>query len=232
MNASFVIEGLRADQASVRERPRRVVFTAGPTIDAAELRGILPGAAVVPPIERGQLSQLVEAGFDVVAIIDGTYVHRPTLAVEEVRAARARGVELYGAASLGALRAVELRGEGMIGVGVVYDWYLRGVTARDDELVVVFDPDTHAPRNDPMINLRYACLRALQLGVLTRADADDLLARYGAYHYADRTYARLFAEVDAPRFRAFVEQHRGALDVKRRDARLLAEHLRDARWLS
>jgi hypothetical protein len=204
---------------------RRVVVFTGPSLSAAEARARLPGAEVRPPIRRGDLPRAVADGFEVAGIIDGTYVMERTASPAEIRAALAQGVVLYGAASLGALRAVELGAEGFHGIGVIHDWYRRGVTIRDDEVVVAMHPETHAALNDPLINLRYACLRAQAAGVLDEAEAHRLLTVYASYHFSDRHYVRLLRDRPSPRFAAFLAAHRPTLDLKRRDALALMDHL-------
>jgi len=217
--------------------PARTVIFTGPSLAIAEARRRLPGAEVQPPIRRGDLPRAIADGFTVVGIIDGTYVTERTVSAHEILDALAAGAAVYGAASLGALRAVELRGAGMVGVGVIHDWYLRGVTIRDDEVVVGMDPDSFAARNDPLVNLRHACMRAQRAGLLDAAAAGRLLARYAGYHFADRSFARLLREAaaagDAPAgtlrgFGAFVAANREELDLKRRDALALLHHIADA----
>jgi hypothetical protein len=121
----------------------------------------------------------------------------PTLSAPEVRDAIGEGAILYGASSLGALRAVEFRAWGFQGVGVVYDWFLRGVTYRDDEVVAAMEPETFRALSEPMVNLRYACLRGLRETVLSPALAEKLLAKYATYHFSERRYARVFSELRA-----------------------------------
>src|SRR5688572_32760283 len=50
------------------------------------------------------------------------------------------GVRVFGAASMGALRAAELQPFGMIGVGQVFQAYRRGHLTDDDEVAVAHGP--------------------------------------------------------------------------------------------
>ena len=51
---------------------------------------------------------------------------------------------MLGAASMGALRAVEMSRFGMIGVGTIFRWFRDARLVAEDELAVAYDPDTGA----------------------------------------------------------------------------------------
>ena len=218
--------------------PVKVAIFCGPSIAAEDVTAILPGAATFPPIERGILLDAIAAGFDVIGIIDGTYINRPTLGAAEIFSALEQGIHLYGAASLGALRAVEFERHGMQGIGTVFSWYRQGLTTREDEVVVLMHPQTFAAQCDALINLRYACLKALGAGIIERPLADATLDLYQSYFYMERRYKRLFEELRARKlpgsqkreleaFETFTKQHAKALDLKRKDAETLLRHIGD-----
>ena len=237
------IARLREPALPLLPEPIRACVFTGPSLDPETARSLLPEAEIRAPIRRGDLPQALSEGYRLFGIIDGTYIVEPTLSAPEVRDAVAQGAILFGAASLGALRAVEFRTWGFQGVGVVYDWYLRGVTYRDDEVVAAMDPETFRALSDPMVNLRFACMRGMHAGVLGPALAERLLERYAEYHFAERRFSRLFAALRSElasrgggagseleqleRFEAFVAEQGTALDVKRLDALRLIAVLRD-----
>ena len=66
------------------------------------------------------------------------------------------GVHVYGAASMGALRAAELDAFGMHGVGYVYRAYADGVLEDDDEVAVAHAGAEHGFRalSDAMVDVR------------------------------------------------------------------------------
>ncbi|MCH9683868.1 MAG: hypothetical protein K0V04_20720, partial [Deltaproteobacteria bacterium] len=103
MLASLTLDRLLAPIAPA-PAVRVVVFT-GPSLPLDEARKRLPHAQVRPPIRRGDLPRAMAEGFDVVGIIDGTYVTERTVSAAEILHALDQGITLYGAASLGALRA-------------------------------------------------------------------------------------------------------------------------------
>ena len=68
------------------------------------------------------------------------------------------GVHVFGASSMGALRAAELHPFGMVGVGRVFEGYRAGVYEDDDEVAVVHASEEagFAPLSEAMVNVRHA----------------------------------------------------------------------------
>jgi len=93
------------------------------------------------PIRRGQLDDIPSGA--IVGIIDGVFAQTLAISPGEIRHAIDRGVVIYGAASMGALRAAEV--PKVIGIGRIFEMYSTGAIERDDEVAVVFDSDTHRP---------------------------------------------------------------------------------------
>ena len=56
------------------------------------------------------------------------------------------GIHVYGAASIGALRAAELDAFGMRGIGRIYEDFREGVLEDDDEVAVLHGPEELAIR--------------------------------------------------------------------------------------
>src|SRR5688572_15091724 len=99
-----------------------VIFT-GLSLSAGEACRLLP-ADIRPPVKCGDLEEL--GRHSVVAIIDGELDPSTLVSADEIRSALRRGVTIYGTASVGALRAAELSGRGMIGMGWVYEGFCSG----------------------------------------------------------------------------------------------------------
>jgi TfuA protein len=91
-----------------------------------------------PPAARGDLLAAVDRGATRIGLVDGVLIGPLAVSPGEVREAARRGARLWGAASLGALRAVECPCA-MTGVGEVYDAFRDGHLTDDDELVGTFD---------------------------------------------------------------------------------------------
>ena len=119
----------------------------GPTLAAAEVRARLPDAVVLPPVAVGEvLARVRRRPPRVIAIIDGYFERMAAVWHKELLCALARGVAVWGAASMGALRAAELAPFGMRGVGPIYRAFARGALVADDEVAVAHLPAAHGYR--------------------------------------------------------------------------------------
>jgi len=175
---------------------RDVVFV-GPSISRASVMSVFSGV-VRPPIRRGQLDELLRC-LDppaAVGIVDGRFLQDLAVSPKEVLRALDSGVVVYGASSIGALRAVECAPYGAIGVGAIYALYASGELEADDEVAITYDPDTLRPTSEPLANMRIAMNYAASIGVLSAATARLVLVSAKALYFPDRSYrnvARLLA---------------------------------------
>ena len=116
-----------------------VVFL-GPSLPRPEARSIL-AADCRPPAGQGDVFRAALDGPPAIALMDGIFRDAPTVRHREILWALARGIPVFGASSMGALRAAELDRQGMIGTGLIYRWYRRYALLPDDAVAV-----THGPR--------------------------------------------------------------------------------------
>jgi hypothetical protein len=174
----------------------------GPTLPAAEVAARLPGARVLPPVAVGDVLRVIQRGrVRRIAIIDGYFERMAAVWHKELLVALARGVEVWGAASMGALRAAELAPFGMRGVGGIYRDFARGALVADDEVAVAHLPGEYGYRatSDALVNLRHGIARAPMLTARTRAALVEL-AR--ARFYRERTWDQLLDDARAARLPA------------------------------
>ncbi|MER6160330.1 TfuA-like protein [Streptomyces sp. NPDC001868] len=131
---------------------------------------------------------------DTVVIIDGVYHQAPALRHKEILAAMGRGVQVIGAASIGALRAAELSLHGMLGVGNIYTAYVRGDIEGDDEVAVGQSPDGEEDGLTwPLVNLWNVLRLADEAGVLGIERGVELLEALREVYYPQRTAAAVRA---------------------------------------
>lgn len=168
----------------------RPVVYLGPTLTVEEARGILD-ADYRGPVEQGDVHRaLATDPPPAIGIIDGCWGSGPTVWHLEIRYALQRGVRVYGAGSLGALRAVELDGFGMVGVGHVYDAFRSGQLEDDDEVAVAHAGPEHGyqPGSAAMVDIRATLSAAVRGGTIDAAKADRIARGAKARHFADRTW--------------------------------------------
>ncbi len=201
-----------------------IVFV-GPTLPAAEVAARLPGAIVRPPVAVGDVLAL--RGVKRIAIIDGYFERMAAVWHKEILLALERGIAVWGAASMGALRAAELARYGMIGVGAIYQAYARGTLVADDEVAVAHLPAEYGYRatSDALVNLRDGLARAHRRGVIDARTRDLLIDRARALFYRDRSWARLIGDGEAAGLDVAALAAWPKPDRKAEDARLLLRRL-------
>jgi hypothetical protein len=174
-----------------------VVVFLGPTLPRADALAMLPSARVLPPARQGDVFRAVrELRPSSIGLVDGAFLDVPAVWHREILWALEQGVRVFGAASMGALRAAELHGFGMQGVGAVFAAYRDGVLPSwdgafedDDEVAVVHAPAElgFAPLSDAMVDLRATLARAEASGVIGRAARDALAAAMKGLHFPQRS---------------------------------------------
>ena len=193
----------------------KVVF-AGPSLPDARLHA---GAVEVrSPAAVGDIAKAVLEGATVIGLVDGFFENVASVWHKEILFALSEGVQVFGAASMGALRAAECASFGVIGVGAVFATYASGAIVDDDAVGQVHGPEEldYIALSDPLVNIT-ATLDVLRRQRLISAEEDAAVRGAAeAMFFKDRTYARVLAAT-------------GTLSLARRTeiARLIDLHRRD-----
>ena len=115
------------------------ILFAGPSLpDAAAFCG--ETIHVHPPAVHGDVLAAVRAGATAVGIVDGRFEHVAPVWHKEILYALDKGVSVFGAASMGALRAAECDTFGMIGIGRIYKDYASGRRVDDADVALLHGP--------------------------------------------------------------------------------------------
>jgi hypothetical protein len=164
----------------------------GPSLGLREACDLLE-AQYLPPARKGDIYRIMTSGVKTIVLVDGVFHNTPSVWPREILDALEDGIQVFGAASMGALRAAELHPFGMQGYGTIFEWYRDGVIEGDDEVAV-----SHAsaefgfrPLSEALVNIRFTVNRALQEGVLSREQADQLLEYVKRLYYPERSYQKL-----------------------------------------
>lgn len=208
-----------------------IVVFLGPSLDREAAARIL-AATYLPPARRGDIPEAVRAGARIITLIDGVFFQESSVGHREILAALQAGVRVIGASSMGALRAAELDSLGMEGVGVIYRLYRDGVLVSDDEVALVYDPESYTPLSEPLINIRCTLRKAVESGILQKETADIVRSIAISCYFPDRTWDTLVESArslipgrDLERLEAFVREH--AVDQKKEDAVLALRRTRE-----
>jgi hypothetical protein len=129
-------------------------------------------------------------------LIDGHFEHTAAVWHKELLFALERKTAVYGAASMGALRAAELHRFGMVGVGQIAAAFRRGQLMADDEVAIAHGPaELGYPRfSEALVNLRDGLRRAQAAGVVSAPVAAALVALAKARFFRERSWPELFAD--------------------------------------
>lgn len=177
----------------------KVVAFIGPTIGAQTVSEILP-AECRPPAKQGDIHLAVRDGAEVIGLVDGYFEGQPAVLHKEILWALHQGVEVFGSASMGALRAAELDAFGMQGVGKIFEGYLNQLFEDDDEVALLHGPEElgYPPVTLAMVDLRATVQAALTENLLTKEEAERLVEAAKAIHYKDRSWDAVLAGCDLP----------------------------------
>lgn len=190
----------------------------GPSLGAAEIRNILPNAIIVPPVARGDLYRYRMLNFGFFVILDGKFGDTLAVSPREVADVLQDGAVVLGAASMGALRAVDCGPAGAIGCGTVFRLFRKGVLTSEDDVAVLYLPEAQQLQmSTALVTIRVALRRARRSGAIDALQERALLGAAQARRYDQRSWEGLFQDADPPLCEATKQMLRSS-DIKRQDA--------------
>jgi hypothetical protein len=153
----------------------KAVIFVGPSVSVSDAAAVLD-ATYLPPAAMGDIYAALARKPDVIGLIDGMFEQVPAVWHKEILFALSSGVPVYGAASMGALRAAELHAFGMRGVGSIFEAYASGDLEDDDEVAVAHRPADggFSPVSEAMVNIRFGLERAESEKLISPGQADLL----------------------------------------------------------
>ena len=200
----------------------------GPSAFGLDLERHAAGRYVTqPPAGRGDVDRLIGTASHpgVIVLCDGVFQSRPAVSHAELCRALDLGWQVWGVSSMGAIRAYELRFEGMHGFGYVHDLFARVPDLADDEMALLHFPESPwFPVTEALVNVRYAFDRLKVRLALPDAVEDAVIAALQSIWFGDRTEQRIGSElqrsgVDPRRvslFLAWLRRHRAkTIDLHR-----------------
>lgn len=207
----------------------------GPSLPLDQAKSIVD-ATYLPPIQQGDLLRLLALKPRYVGIIDGYFETVPAVWHKEILLAMRDGVHVFGAASMGALRAAELHPFGMIGVGTIFQWFSDQTIVADDEVAVRHGPAElgYLPLNRSMVDIRDSCALALGEGIIDAPLADSIIDAAKTLPFWDRTCAAIAARLNSvqppasPQLGAWLDFMASRyVSLKARDAAALLAAMKD-----
>lgn len=186
------------------------------------------------PIKRGDLNLALRENPNIIGIIDGVFHQNSAVGHKEILEVINKGIKVYGASSMGALRASELDSLGMIGVGYCYEQYASGEVESDDDVAVMLDSDTLEALSVPLISMRYVFNNAVNEHILTETQNDELINIAKSTFYPKRNYAQTLAEssLDNETKGKLINFIRESEDIKKEDAKALIKKIKETLQLN
>lgn len=221
-------------QSSEMIQPEDIFIFTGPTLSPETALKTLDGV-YLPPVKLGDVYQVCELYSPrVIGIIDGYFNQVPAVWHKEILYAISQGIHVYGAASMGALRAAELSPLGMIGCGKIFEAYHHGILAPfddevfedDDEVALIHGPAelNYLAVSDALINIRFTLADAMHKNIVDLEVGRQLAGIAKRLFYAKRTYSTLLEiaeqqsipRVQLTALRDWLQSNK--IDQKQRDA--------------
>jgi len=205
-----------------------IIFT-GPSLHPEDAIKILK-ADYRPPVGRDDILIALQYKPKIIGIIDGVFHQKPAVSHKEILKALSMGVKVVGGSSMGALRASELDEMGMIGVGKVYKAYKTGEIESDDDVAVVFNPQTNEQLSEALISMNNNFQSACKEGLITPNDLKNLNKTAKEIYYPKRTYKLVLNNSNLSTSKKnslneFLEKK--GKDIKRDDALLVLEYIKE-----
>lgn len=195
----------------------------GPSCPLDEAKVYLPNADYFPPASRGSFYDIINDGYKVIVLIDGLFYGKMSVWHKEIMFALDSGIAVIGASSMGALRAAELQGSGITGVGTIFSWYMDGMIDGDDEVALLHEgaEDCYTPVTIPLVTLRWNLKRAIARGLIDQRSETLIIECAKQMCFTDRTLEGILTplknEIDV---NAVMEALADAEDIKKIDATL------------
>jgi hypothetical protein len=181
-----------------------IVVFLGPTLSISNARRHLDALYLTPAGNGDIVRAVIEHSPNAIALIDGVFANSPAVRHKEVLWAMSRGVRVYGASSMGAVRAAELEDYGMVGYGMIFRWYRRTPLADDADVAVAMAPAQLGSFSlgDALIDIRLTLKKAVLDRIIRRQLQPALESLARSIHYTERSFGKLISvalDNDMPR---------------------------------
>ncbi|MBN3899802.1 MAG: hypothetical protein HWQ41_32395 [Nostoc sp. NOS(2021)] len=213
--------------------PSQIIVFLGPTLAVTQASQILP-ARYLAPVRCGDILACLRLQPRVIAIIDGFFDRSASVWHKEILWALEAGVRVFGASSMGALRAAELEAFGMEGFGAIFAAYQEKRYIGDDEVAILHSNPQfqYQPLTDALVNIRATVQLAVDKNIIDPAIANLIISCAKRQFFSQRHLSQAVADAEVQggdrqilaQFWEFV-QNGGYVDQKQSDAIELLKHL-------
>ena len=188
-----------------------------------------PRIEVRPPAVAGDIYRAVRSGAELIGLIDARFEDGQTVLHDEILYALSKGAHVWGAASMGALRAVECAPFGMLGFGEIFEMYRAGRIDGDHEVAMQYGPDElgSPALTIPLVNVRATLDSSVENGILNASEAGTVLSTALGLYYKNLTWESVLEELASAAIGSKLQNWlpEGYVDLKNQDARVLIDSI-------
>lgn len=206
----------------------RTIFV-GPSLFYSQIE--LTGLDVRPPAAQGDLYVAVQQGATAIGLIDGVFGDAGSVWHKELLYAVSRGVRVFGAASMGALRAAECAAFGVMPVGKIAHDYAQGILDDDADVALTHAPQEFGwqPFTVPLVDVRSTAAACVKAGLLNEVAANAAVEVAASLHFTLRTEEDMIERIEAELGSTLAEVFKAHfVSQKQADAEELVSILRNA----
>lgn len=210
---------------------KKIIF-AGPSLNKSNYEQY-SSLDFLPPCKQGDIFLSILEKPVAIGIIDGFFEGSPSVWHKEILWALDQGIHVFGSASMGALRAAELDGFGMNGIGTIYEWYSDKTIEDDDEVALLHGPEemNFMPLTVAMVNVRANCSAAVENEIISVETASIICTAAKNIFYKERHWLTVLEKAsftadqtqDINSFGDWLKNHE--IEQKSIDAELLCAHI-------
>lgn len=162
------------------------------------------------PASMGDIWGLIREDVSIIIIIDCSHSGGASAWHREIIDAFHANISIIGAGGIGALRAMELDGNGMLGVGWVYEQYFSGILESDDEVLESSD-------GLALVDVRFALESIGDENKISPQKQELVLEKFAQLHYLKRTHQNLVEILNTHHVNGF-EKHFPLPDIRLKDS--------------
>lgn len=198
---------------------KAIVFV-GPSVNGEidKIKNDYPEIIFYPPLKHAELLSIIEIEKPtIVGIVDDYTGFGESSWHSEILYTLKKGIKIFGAASQGAIKALELDNMGMIGIGKIYQYYKNKSIISHDEVLCVFNNETFKKITIPYINF-----------LLSSIDK-DILKIIQKIHWKERTFKKIYEKLRENGFsdEDFKKIKEKYIDFQKLDTLLLLNKIRE-----
>lgn len=175
----------------------KIVVFAGPSLPTnpdLTWEALLERMQIRPPAQEGDILAVIDDRPRTLVLIDSYYFDGCDYTVaaikpQELISAITAGIQIIGAASMGAIYAAELSQYGVVGVGQVFEWFRDGILQGSNELVILHLPEEFGYQHVTiaLVEVRYALQQLVNYRLVSSSSSQSFIQAIKELPFIERS---------------------------------------------